>query len=185
MSTPPWRVRVATEADRALIARFRCADPAVAWQVEVETYVRTRLLDWALAPGAVADEPRALFVLHRRTRTLLAVAAHERLLLQATDASGSKSFYGTRLQVVAVATKWQAKKLGGVRISDVVNRALDALLEYSRAAAPAKGIENYLDFVQSLPPPDWLPTYEALIRHCDTSKRPVPPHNKNDTPADM
>lgn len=51
------------------------------------------------------------------------------------------------------------------------DRALDALLEYSRVATPAIGLANYLDFTQSLSPV-WLPTYTALIRHCEETARP-------------
>ncbi|HVW28882.1 MAG TPA: hypothetical protein VHC69_26135 [Polyangiaceae bacterium] len=123
MSNPAWLVRVASEDDRALLAPFECANPRVAWQVEVESFIRTRLLDWAFESGAADDEPRVLLVLHRRTGALIGVAAHERLLLREAKAGGSSNFYGTRLQVVAVAKKWQGKKLGKVRVSDVVMSA--------------------------------------------------------------
>lgn len=54
MSLAAWSVRVATVADRGLLARFRCANPKLAWQVEVEHFIQARVLEWALAPGAAS-----------------------------------------------------------------------------------------------------------------------------------
>jgi hypothetical protein len=63
MTQPEWRVRSGRPDDRALLASFTCADPAVAWQVEVEQFIRTQLIDWAFDPRAVSGDPRLLLAL--------------------------------------------------------------------------------------------------------------------------
>ncbi len=49
MSRAAWVVRPARKSkkDQALLASFDCADHAVDWQVEVESFVRTSLFAWA------------------------------------------------------------------------------------------------------------------------------------------
>lgn len=133
MSAPGWRIRVATDADRGKLAAFRCADPKVGWQLEVERFIQNRLLDWAFEPRAAQDEPRVLLVLHKQTQDLVGVAAHERLMLRAPDAT---TFEGTKLEVIAVAVPWQGQLLGTTeRASDVV---MSAAMTDIRARVPPR-----------------------------------------------
>ena len=121
MTAPPWRVRVAKGADRNALASFRCADAKVEWELEVERFVQTSLLDWALAPGAAEDEPRILLVHERTTMELVALAAHERILLRDADRA---AFQATQFYVVAVASAWQGRRVGDTeRASDIVMSA--------------------------------------------------------------
>jgi hypothetical protein len=72
-------VRAATERDGDLLNSFTRSTGSP-HEAEVETFVRKGLLEWALAPGASVDDPRALLLLDQAdTDTLVAVAAHERL----------------------------------------------------------------------------------------------------------
>ena len=47
MTETGWRIRLGSPDDRALLASFACADPAVRWQTEVEQFIQTQLTDWA------------------------------------------------------------------------------------------------------------------------------------------
>jgi len=120
--TPPdWRVRVANKGDRALLARFTCADSSHQWSAEVEHFIRVQLLDWALAEGAAEDDPRILLVFDRRSKELVGLAAHERVFLVRSEAD---KFAATKLYVVAVSSSWQGKRFAtGERVSDVVMSA--------------------------------------------------------------
>lgn len=122
MSRPPWSVRAARPSDRTVLASFRCAVPTVAaWQLEVEDYIQRSVLDWALAPLAAVDDPRLLLVFGPTTSDLVGVAAHERAVL--VGSNGAK-IQATKIQVVAVATKWQGQTFAdNVRASDVVTSA--------------------------------------------------------------
>lgn len=126
MSPPVWLVRPArrTKADRARLAAFLCADPAVPWQVEVEAYVQAALFDWAFDPLAKRNDPRLLLIFERKTGGLVGVAAHERTVL---GASSGAPFAATQLEVVAVALAWQGRRfMTGARASDVVMSAVMA-----------------------------------------------------------
>lgn len=68
-ASAPWWVRPARQADRARLAKFVCADAAAPWTIEVERFIRTGLLDWAEAPGAVDDDPRVLLVGDRKSNS--------------------------------------------------------------------------------------------------------------------
>ncbi len=121
MTEPEWRVRVGREGDRAQLAGFACADSTFDWSVEVERFIRTQLLNWALAPGAAEDEPRVLLVSERRSNELVGLAAHERVFLAVT---GAERLAATKLQVVAVSSAWQGRRFAsGQRASDVVMSA--------------------------------------------------------------
>ncbi|MGQ0773961.1 MAG: hypothetical protein ACT4NY_06020 [Pseudonocardiales bacterium] len=61
MSEPEWCIRSGRPTDRALLASFTRADPAVSWQVDVEQFIRTQLLDWTFDPHAVSGDPRLLW----------------------------------------------------------------------------------------------------------------------------
>jgi hypothetical protein len=123
----PWRVRPAAQRDQKVLAAFRCADPAVSWQVEVEVFIQRDVLKWALDPLAADADPRLLLVFDRRSSELAGMAAHERQTLSGPGGS----FPATKLEVVAVATTWQGRRFeegtaGGPRVSDVVMSALMA-----------------------------------------------------------
>lgn len=120
MTPAPWHIRPARPTDRALLAAFRCAEPSVPWQVEVEEFVRTQLVDWAFDPHAAASDPRLLLAFDT-TGELFGVTAHERAVLESPDAR----FPATKLEVVAVATGWQGRRFPvGERASDVLMSAL-------------------------------------------------------------
>lgn len=158
MTAPPWRIRVAKEADRGVLAGFRCADPNVAWEVEVERFVQTSLLDWALAPGAAADEPRILLVHERGTMDLVGLAAHERILLRAVD---NTTFEATRLHAVAIATSWQGRRLGETeRASDVV---MSAAMTDITARVPQRHSSALSSPWSSLRPSDLALTLALLV----------------------
>ena len=132
MTEPEWRVRVAGESDRAQFAGFACADATFKWSVEVERFIRTQLLDWALAPGAAEDDPRILIASERRSNEIVGLAAHERAFLAVT---GAKRFAATRLYVVAVSSAWQGRRFAnGERASDVVMSA--AMTDISARTPP-------------------------------------------------
>ncbi len=119
MTAAEWLLRSIrnTQKDRDQLARFRCADSSVEWQVEVEAFVQHQLRDWRYDPRAQENDPRVLLLLHAKTKELIGVAAHERIVLQA----GDSSFHATKLEVAALATDWQGRKFGtGERASDVL-----------------------------------------------------------------
>lgn len=121
MTTPAWKVRIATEKDRALLTRFTCASREGAWEREVEVEIQNRLLDWALAEGAAADDPTILLVFDSASRDLVGVAAHER---QSLGTNALDKVAATKLHLAAVAEKWQGKTFpSGERVSHVVMNA--------------------------------------------------------------
>lgn len=122
MTRPPWRVRVGRPSDRALLARFTCADAAVPWQVEVEQVIQRLLVDWAFDRHAASADPRLLLAFEGGSDSLFGVAAHERVVLRGPDGS---SFDATKLEVVAIATARQGRRFaGGERASDVLMSAV-------------------------------------------------------------
>ncbi|MBL8924019.1 MAG: hypothetical protein JNJ54_34500 [Myxococcaceae bacterium] len=183
MSSAPWLVRLAraTRRDRLLLAGFVCADPLVPWQVEVESFVREQLFDWRFDPHARGQDPRLLLVFERRSRTLVGVAAHERITLVAR----TTFIPATQLEVIAVAHVWQGRRFkSGVRASDVV---MSAVLSDVRARVPPRDArvlavvheENVRSielcrrhgFVEELSRPVDLPQYRRLItRHVGTRR---------------
>jgi hypothetical protein len=122
MSEPEWRIRSARPADRDLLASFTCADPAVAWQAEVERFIRTQLISWTFDPNAASGDPRLLLAFVAATEELFGLAAHEREILQGGDGA---RFHATKLEVVAIAAPWQGRRFqGGERASDVLMSAV-------------------------------------------------------------
>jgi hypothetical protein len=121
MTGAGWRIRSGSRSDRELLASFACADPAVRWQAEVERFIQTQLADWAFDPYAAEGDPRLLLAF-AAAGDLFGVAAHERVTLQAGDGI---QFHATKLEVVAVALKWQGRSFPtGERASDVLMSAL-------------------------------------------------------------
>ena len=121
----PWRVRPAAPRDQKLLAAFRCADPTVPWQVEVEVFIQRDVLKWALDPFAAESDPRLLLVFDRRSNELVGMGAHERQVMSGPGGS----FPATKLEVVAVASAWQGRRFeegvgDGPRVSDVVMSAV-------------------------------------------------------------
>lgn len=122
MTAPAWRVRIATEDDRALLTRFRCASSNASWEQELEVEIRNNLVDWALAPGAAADKPTILLVFGAASGDLVAVAAHERQFL---GTSALDKVAATKIHLAAVAKKWQGKAFSsGERVSHVMMNAV-------------------------------------------------------------
>ncbi len=105
MTVAGWRIRPGSPSDRELLASFACADPAVRWQAEVERFIQAQLADWAFDPYAAEGDPRLLLAF-AAARDLFGVAAHERVTLQAGNGT---QFHATKLEVVAVALKWQGR----------------------------------------------------------------------------
>jgi len=60
MTEPEWRVRSGRPSDRDLLVSFTCADAAIGWQVEVEQFIRSQLVNWTFDPHAVSGDPRLL-----------------------------------------------------------------------------------------------------------------------------
>jgi hypothetical protein len=121
MSRTAWRIRPANPGDRELLASFACADPAVRWQLEVERFIQDQLADWAFDPHASDGDPRLLLAI-TASGDLFGIAAHERVTLQTGD---DEQFPATKLEVVAVALKWQGQAFpSGDRASDVLMSAL-------------------------------------------------------------
>jgi hypothetical protein len=75
----PGRVRPAAQRDQKVLAAFRCANPAVPWQVEVEVFIQRDVLKWALDPFAAESDPRLLLVFDRRSNELVGMGARRRL----------------------------------------------------------------------------------------------------------
>lgn len=132
MTKPEWRIRTGQARDRELLASFSCANPAHAWEAEVEQFIQKQLLDaWALAPGAADDDPRLLLALTAQGE-LFGVAAHEKVELQRGDGT---TFSATKLEVVAIAAAWQGRRFStGDRASDVLMSAV--LTDVTRRVPP-------------------------------------------------
>ncbi len=115
------RVRVATEKDRSLLTRFRCASKEP-WEREVEIEIQNRLLDWALAEGAAADAPTILLLFDVSSSVLVGIAAHER---QSLGTNALDKVPATKIHLAAVSSKWQGKKFSnGDQVSHVVMNAV-------------------------------------------------------------
>jgi hypothetical protein len=122
MSEPEWRIRSGRPTDNDLLASFTCADPTVGWQVEVEQFIRSQLIDWTFDPHAISGDPRLLLAFVATTGELFGVAAHERVTLQGGDGG---QFHATKLEVVAIATPWQGRRFQtDERASDVLMSAV-------------------------------------------------------------
>ncbi len=121
MSAPEWSLRSIrnTQKDRRRLAAFACTGSALAWQVEVEDFVRDQLFDWRFAPLARENDPRVLLLSHAKSEELIGIAAHERMVLQA---GAQETFFATKLEVVALATAWQGRAFGSKE------RAIDVLM---------------------------------------------------------
>jgi hypothetical protein len=121
MTRAGWHIRPGSPGDRELLASFACANPAVRWQAEVEQFIKTQLTDWACDPHAAAGDPRLLLAF-TKAGDLFGVAAHEQVILQASDGT---SFPATKLEVVGIALKWQGRSFRtGERASDVLMSAV-------------------------------------------------------------
>lgn len=121
MTEPEWHIRSGQPADRSLLSTFACADPLVDWQVEVEQFIRTQLVDWTFDPHATSGDPRLLLAFVTATEELFGVAAHERVVIESPTAQ----FDATKLEVVAIAKAWQGRQFStGERASDVLMSAV-------------------------------------------------------------
>jgi hypothetical protein len=126
-------VRPADEADAELLSTFACSSGPT-YESEVEEFVRKGLLEWALAPGAAVDDPRALLLLDELdTNTLVAVAAHEQLTELVVR---GQRLEGTKAQVVAVALTSRGTQIAGRRPGDL---AFEALRHDARTRHPPRG----------------------------------------------
>jgi hypothetical protein len=122
MTGAAWHIRPGRLDDRDLLAPFTCADPAVSWQAEVERFIQADLTDWAFDPYAAAEGDPRLLLAFTTSGDLFGVAAHERTILAAGDGS---QFHATKVEVLAVALKWQGRQLPiGQRASDVLMSAV-------------------------------------------------------------
>jgi hypothetical protein len=121
MSKPEWLIRSGQPNDRPLLAAFACADPAVDFEVQVEDFIRTQLIDWSFDPHAASGDPRLLLAFITATGELFGVAAHERVTL----GDGETTFDATKLEVAAIARPWQGHRFStGERASDVLMSAV-------------------------------------------------------------
>jgi hypothetical protein len=103
--SPLWKVRAATSADRTLLTSFDCVGTGAVWEREVQDFIQRHLLDWAFDPHAQDGDPRLLLVLTTAAGELVAVGAHERVIL--ADAVSGERLAATKIEVVAVAKAWQ------------------------------------------------------------------------------
>ncbi len=132
MTETPWLIRVCQKKDAKLLEGFRCAQGDAVWQIEVEQYIRKDLLKWAFAPFAKPNDPRLLLVFGRTSNSLIGLAAHEKCELRVGN---GRSFPASKLEVIAVATRWQGQQFKtGERMSDVVMSA--ALHDISARVPP-------------------------------------------------
>jgi hypothetical protein len=124
VTSPPWQVRVATKADRALLRGFSCAtDHDEPWAREVDSHIQNDLLNWSLEKGAAADEPTIVLVFDTASGDLVGVAAHER---QSLGTNALDKVDATKIHLAAVAKKWQGKTFStGERVSHIVMNAAD------------------------------------------------------------
>jgi hypothetical protein len=117
MSGREWKVRAARVEDRRLLEGFVCVRAGLAWEVEVERFIQRELFDWAFDALAQAQDPRLLLLVHKKSKALVGVAAHERTQLRYGK---RRVFSATKLEVLAVARAWQGRRFSaGERVSDV------------------------------------------------------------------
>ncbi|HYB17273.1 MAG TPA: hypothetical protein VEF71_17610 [Streptosporangiaceae bacterium] len=141
MSEPEWRIRSGRPADRDLLASFTCADPSINFEIEVEQFIRTQLVDWTFDPHASSGDPRLLLAFITATGELFGVAAHEQAILRGEDGA---QFNATKLEVLAIATPWQGRRFQtGERVSDVLMSAVMADVS-ARVPPLAFGCESLL-----------------------------------------
>lgn len=101
------------------IDTFRCADPELDYQVEVERWIQDRLREWVFAHGASDDEPQLLAVLDDQTGELVGVFAHEHAFLQRDG--DDRPIPAEKISVVAVGMRFQGKRdVENRRYSDIV-----------------------------------------------------------------
>jgi hypothetical protein len=137
MTEAGWRIRPGTPGDRELLASFACADLTVSWQAEVEHFIQTQLIDWTFDPHAAEGDPRLLLAF-TAAGDLFGTAAHERKTFQAEDES---QLYATKLEVAAVALKWQGQAFPtGERASDVL---MSAVMTDVSARVPSRDARVY------------------------------------------
>jgi len=127
-----WKIRPAQPSDRPTVSGFSCATSTDEWDVEVETVIRTRIVDWAFKPDPRVIDPRLLLVFARAKEELIGVAAHLSADLVGGDGNDIPA---SRLHVVALASKWHGRRFGsGERASDVVMSA--AIVDVDARAPP-------------------------------------------------
>lgn len=176
MTRREWVARVAERSQRlrALIAGFRCAPTATAWQVEVESFIRQHLYDWAFDPFATQQDPRLILVRESARGPLIGLAAHERATLATRS---GRRIAATKLEVIAVSTEWQGRRFSsGERASDVVMSAamtdISSRVPRRHARVIAVIHEENLSslrlcqrhgFVTELSPAPELPQYRRLV----------------------
>jgi hypothetical protein len=129
-----WVARAATPHDDGLLLSFDWVGTGASWEREVQAFVAGQLLQWAFDPYAQDGDPRLLLVLTAGTGDLVAVGAHERVML--ADSGSGERFAATKVEVVAVAKAWQSRRFDaggaadpertGPRVSDVVMSAVMA-----------------------------------------------------------
>jgi len=160
-----------TTTDRARLAAFKCADPSIAWQAEVENFVQDELFEWRYAPLAQEDDPRVLLLLNGEE--LIGVAAHEKIRVQ----SNGVMLHASQLQVVAIATDWQGlANDDGQRVSDILMSGVMTDItarvppRFARVMAVVhrdnqrslRLCERY-GFTEELSDPEELPEYRRLL----------------------
>ena len=181
MTEPEWLIRPGRESDSFLLANFRCADHAYLWQTEVEDFVRKQLLrDWALAPGAVDDDPRLLLGFTAEGE-LFGVAAHEKVILQRNSGA---IFAATKIEVVAIAADWQGRRfVTGERASDVL---MSAVMVDVRRRVPPRDARVFAivheDNHRSLSLLRRHGLVDELSRPDPQYRRPITPHRADPSP---
>ncbi|HEX6074620.1 MAG TPA: hypothetical protein VFZ32_05060 [Micromonosporaceae bacterium] len=103
MTKPEWHIRSGQPADRSLLSTFACVDLSVHWQVEVEQFIRTQLVDWAFDPHATSGDPRLLLAFVTATEELFGMAAHERVVIESPTAQFDAPPYPTSPDGAAAA----------------------------------------------------------------------------------
>jgi hypothetical protein len=74
MGKAVWHIRAARKSDRRRLKGFECARDGSRAQVEVEDFIRKRVLDWAFQPRAQDGDSR-LLLLFDDCANLIGVAA--------------------------------------------------------------------------------------------------------------
>ena len=174
MSRPEWQLRPAHPQDRALIKRFACAAPTVPWEREAEHFIQHGLCDWAFDTFARKNDPRLLLLFHRKSGELVGVAAHERTELRY---GRTQPFAATKLEVVAIARKWQGQRFkSGDRVSDVL---LSAVMTDVAARVPPRHARVF-----AIAHEKNVRSIAALVRHglVEELSRVDPSHRRLVTP---
>lgn len=106
------------EGDETFLGSFRCATASVAWEVEVERWIRNESDHW-VTDATFADMDRRLLLLFEPSGSIAGVVAHE--LKDAIQPGTEESFFVRLVTAIAVSSAWQSNSIPrNGKVSDVL-----------------------------------------------------------------